>query len=126
MSKYEEYCAAIQLVTDGPGTHEREREAIAAEGRDELDAALRRDREVQARWSDCDRGSREVGMRIRKLSDFVGATQDAYAPPAAPWYLDRIESELAAMEKDVQQLESAMDWVNRARRQVSAELGKIQ
>lgn len=126
MSDYEEYCAAIQLVVDGPGTRERELEGVTAEKQNELDSALRRDREVQARWAACDGTSRQLGARIRTLSDFVGVAQITGPPPAQPWYLDRIESELAAVEKDVQQLESAMDWVNRARRQVSAELSKLQ
>lgn len=125
MSGYEDYCTAIQLVADGPGTRDRELEAITAEKQTALDAALRRDREVQARWIESDRVSRDLGIRIRKLADFVGAALPRAEAPAQTWELARIETELAGMTKDVQQLESAMDWIGRARRQVSAERGKL-
>lgn len=120
MNHYADYCAAIQLLTDGPGTAARERDELAAKKQAELETALRRDRELQARWADSDRACRDLGIRIRKLADFVGAARPEVKPPSQPWELARAESEIANITRDVQQLESAMDWISRARRQVSA------
>ncbi|MBX3087333.1 MAG: hypothetical protein KF742_02490 [Cryobacterium sp.] len=125
MSDYEAYCASIRLVVDNPGTLSGELSQVDSQAQAGLEVALRRDRELQARWMASDRTARDLDTRMRKLIEFGGKPTLPPTPPAQPMDLNQVEFELSSIAKEVQQLESVMDWIGRARRQVANERNKL-
>jgi len=118
---YLEYQAAITGLMKLGGERDKALAAAAAEGKAELNAALREQKDNAAQIEACERSLRTSEVAVRALARRFGGVlhEEDAGPTAGVDTVGDLAREVGAIATDVNSIEAAVRWIDRAERELT-------